>query len=284
MELPRKHLSPSQANAWEMCQVRWSKVYLGNETFAPSRGLEVKKKNHKIILEDDLGYKIKTGSNRADSELSEIYRSDMEQLIPVLKEDPNDATPVDKFIEDEVVFFDKILTETKAFRHATVPVEVEGGGQNINFTFGGVPISVRPDLVSDETIFHRLHDLKREGQSSPKGLAAKNRQLITGAAAKGLHDVQLIQVVENKKPTLNLDPGQIAPQEFERVKLEYQAIESEILHAMQTGIFRPVDRGNKRTAWVCSKAWCGAWPSNAKDMKTGANVSCKWGERSEVTA
>lgn len=286
--LPRGYLSPSQANSWEMCQVRWASIYAEGNTFAPSRGLEVNKERHKVTLEDDLGYKIKTGHNRADSELSEIYRADIESLLPVLREDPTPLEgSLEKFVQDEIAYHDKILAETKPFRQKVVPVEVEGGGKNIEFLFGGVPISVRPDLVSDEGINHRLHDLKHEGQSSPVGLARTNRQLITGAAAKGLEDVGLIRVVENKNPTLQLDPppdklseGHVAPMEFERIKRQYQAIESEILHAMQTGIFKPVDKGNKRTAWVCSRAWCGVWASDAKDMRTGANISCQWGERS----
>jgi len=279
MNLPKGYLSPSSVARWESCQMKYYKMDVLGEHFMPSRALETKKKNHRVILEEDLGYKIRHGSNRADSELSEIYRAEMEQIKPLLAEDPTETEPVEKYVETEVKYFDQIIKETRPFRQGTIPVEVE---KKLQFDIGGVPIVGFLDLIANETICNRIQDLKREGQASQKGLAGKNRQLVTYAIGTGLTDVGLVQIVENKKPTVNLDNGEVTPQEIQRVTQQYQGVANEIETAMRTGLFRPVDHGDKRKAWICSFKWCGAWSSHARDFVTGENVSCPWGERSQV--
>ena len=275
------HYSPSTLNMWERCQIQVAIFKIGGAKSPPDFALEKKKLTHEVYLEDDMGYKVKSGHNRANSELSEIYRSKIEsKVLPLAREDPNLEMPADKAVEDEAKYFDSILTETEAFRKQTVPLEVE---KSMQFSIGGVPVSCRLDLVTDETICNRVEDLKRQGQAPPEGSAARNRQLVTYALGTGISDVGLVAVVENKKPKLVRERGQVSQGEIARVTRQYQVAAEQITHAMETGMFMPVEHGDKQKAWICSARYCGAWRNGAKDWLTGRDISCPYGERSSVS-
>jgi hypothetical protein len=287
MNLPRGHLSPSQLSAWDLCHYRYAifntdLVVTGGARAKPDFTLEAKKTTHVVVLERDLGQKIMSGINLANSELSEMYRSIMEEhALPVAREDENLEMPAQKAVEEEIKYFDTILDATKEFRHATKPLEVE---KSLSGHIGGVPVEARLDLVADEAICTRVEDLKRQGQAPPAGSAAKNRQLATYAALTGIPDVGLVAVVENKKPVVKREQGQVTPQEIKRLESQYQAAAFEIENAVKAGVFAPVDHGDPRKAWVCTARFCGAWKVGSKDARTGTNISCPWGERSEVRA
>ena len=186
-----------------------------------------------------------------------------------------------KAVEDESKYFDSILAETEAFRREIKPLEVE---KSMNFEIGGVPISCRLDLLSDETICHRVEDLKRQGSAPPAGSAAVNRQLVTYAVGTGVHDVGLACIVENKKPKVVREQGQVSAGEIARVTRQYQVAARQITHAMETGDFMPVDHGDRARAWICSAKFCGAWKIGAKDWITGKDITCPFGQKATVTA
>lgn len=278
--LPKGYLSHSALDRFESCRMKYFLMDVQGHSFWPVRRLERNKTDHKVVLKEDLGYKIQTGHNRADSELSEIYRTDIEQLLPLFREDRTDETPADKYAEDSVKYFDRILMRTKDFRHAVKPAEVE---QEVLGEIGGIPIKGFPDLIADETINNRIWDWKRLGSGSvTKGLAGKDRQMVTYSILKEIPDVGRAQVVENKEPKLELDEGQVTKEEVNRVTLQYQSAAADIETCVKTGLFAPVNHGDKRKAWVCSREWCGAWPADARDFRTGESVACPFGERSEV--
>jgi hypothetical protein len=275
----RDHLSPSAVGAWDRCQMQY-RIFRVEGAVSPTDAmLTVKQTNHKVILEDDMGYRILTGHNRANSELSEIYRADVEKAVPIFREDPNLETPVEKFVETEISYFDQILTATEPFRRETVPLEVE---HQVDFTFGGIPIVSRLDLISNSENGKRIEDLKRQGQSPSEGSAAKSRQLVTYSAGLGIPEVGLVAVVENKKPVVKLERGTVTPGEVERVKAQYQAAAFQIENALASGVFAPVDHGDRARAWICSAKFCGAWKIGSKDVKTGRSIACPYGQRSEV--
>jgi len=284
----KSHLSPSAVNAWERCGVAYRIFRVEGAVAPPDAVLAVKQLNHRVILEDDLAYKQLTSHNRANSELSELYRAGMETNVPLFREDPNLEMPVQKFVEETSSYFDQILTATEPFRRETVPLEVE---QEVNFSFGGVPVVSRLDLVSQNVGWadsgftpvqegKRIEDLKVQGQSPSEGSAVKNRGLVTYSAGKGIPDVGLAAVVENKKPVLKLDRGTVSPGEVERVKTQFQAAAFEIENAIRADVWKPVDHGDKARAWICSARFCGAWKIGSKDVKTGRDISCLFGERS----
>lgn len=280
----RDHLSPSALGAWDRCQMQYRIFRVEGAVAPPDAALTVKQTNHKVILEDDLGYRILTNHNRANSELSEIYRADLERAVPIFKEDPNLDTPVEKFVEDTASYFDQILTATEPFRRETVPLEVE---HQVDFDFGGVPVESRLDLISKNDgagSGKRIEDLKVQGQAPPEGSAAKSRQLVTYAAGLNIADVGLVAVVENKKPVVKIERGTVTKGEVERVKMQYQAVAFQIENALKSGVFAPVDHGDKARAWICSAKFCGAWKVGSKDVKTGRDISCPYGQRSEVRA
>jgi PD-(D/E)XK nuclease superfamily len=275
---PKGHLSPTGLNAWERCQIQFRIFRIEGFKSPPDFALTKKIKTHEVVLERDLGQKIKSGVNLADSELSEMYRAGMEESAQILRDDPNLTTPVEKAIEEEVPYFDKILKATRPWREQVTPLAVE---KPIQGEIGGVPVSMRMDLVADEGILERVRDLKRQGRGPMKGSAIKNRQLVSYAAAGGYFDVALDVVVENKTPTMTLDEGQITPGEVERVKLQYQAAADQIDNALRKDIWAPVDHGDQRKAWVCSADFCGAWRLDAKDWVTGKNIACPYGQRAQ---
>ncbi len=280
MQLPKGHLSPSQLGQWERCQQQWAIFTLGGAKAPPDFALEAKKLTHEILLEEDLNFKILSGSNRANSELLEIHRAKMEStVLPLAREDPNLEGPADKAVQGETAYFEKIVDATEDFRRGTQPVEVE---QTLEFTLGGVPISCRVDLISKQQTGNMVEDLKRLGQAPPVGSAAKSRQLVTYSSATGLKDVGFAAVVENKTPKLVLERGEVSSGEVARVAQQYRVGANQMLSAMQTGDFMPVDHGEKMKAWICSGRYCSAWRIGARAWNTGQLIECKWGERSSV--
>lgn len=282
----RDYLSPSAVGMLDRCEYQY--MAFRTSALVPEgvkrpfdAALAAKQENHKVVLEDDLGYRILTGHNRADKELSEIYRADMESnVLAIAKEDPNLEQPPQTFIEEKISYFDQILTATHPFRHETIPLEVE---HQVNFTLGGIPIESRLDLISNNGE-KRVEDLKVQGQSPPEGSAAKTRQLVVYSAGTGIPEVGLVAVVENKKPVVKIERGTVTPGEVERVKRQFQAAAFKIENALKSGIFAPVDHSDKARAWICSKKFCGIWPADARDLKTGTKVGCPFGERSQVRA
>lgn len=260
--------------------MQWSIFSAGGAKSPPDFALESKKLTHEIILEDDLGYKIQHKANRANSELAEIHRAKIEsKVMPLAKEDPNLETPADKAVEEETRYFGSILTETESFRREVEPVAVE---QSLQFDIGGVPVSCRLDLISDEVFSQRVEDLKRQGAAPPIGSAATSRQLVTYAIGTKIPHVGLVAVVENKKPKIVRDTGEVSPGEIGRVTRQYQVAAAQISRAMETGDFMPVDHGDKQKAWICSAKYCGAWRIGARAWNTGELIECPFGERSRV--
>ena len=301
----RDHLSPSALGTFDRCEMqfqafRTDAIVTGGVKAPPDAVLAVKQGNHKVVLEDDLGYKILTSHNRANSELSEIYRSDMEsKVLPIAREDPNLEQPAQKFVEETITYFDLILTATEPFRHETTPLEVE---KDVIFDFGGVPIESRLDLVAEAgqvTWTHkdegggkdvtekiarprRIEDLKVQGQAPTIDAASKSQQGVVYAAGTGLRSFDLVAVVENKKPTVRRVVGTITEGEIERVKKQFQAAAFKIENAIKSGVFSPVNHGDKARGWICSARFCGIWKSDARDYRTGQLVGCPFGEKSQV--
>lgn len=279
----KSHLSPSALGAWDRCEMAYKIFRVEGAVSPPDAVLAVKQLNHRVLLEDDLAYKQLTQHNRANKELSELYRVGIETNIPLFKEDPNLEGPVEKFAQDTVTYFDQILTATEPFRRETIPLEVE---RQLDFEFGGIPIESRLDLISANESAgsgKRVEDLKVQGQAPPEGSAAKSRQLVTYAAGTNIADVGLVAVVENKKPVVKIERGIVTPGEIDRVKTQFQLAAWQIENAIRMDAFSPVDHSDKSRAWICSARFCGAWKSDAKDVKTGRTIACPFGERSQVS-
>ncbi len=282
----RDHLSPSAVGMLDRCALQYrgfrtDAVVVGGVKAPGDAHLAKKQTNHKVWLEDDLGYKILTGHNRASKELSEIYRADMEtSVLPIAREDPNLEQPPQQFIEESISYFDQILAVSEPIRRETIPLEVE---KDVNFSLGGIPIESRLDLISDNG-GKRVEDLKVQGQSPPEGSAAKSRQLAVYSAGTGIMDVGLVAVVENKKPVVKLERGTITPGMIERTKVQFQAAAFQIENSLKSDIWSPVDAGDKARAWICSAKFCGMWRADARDYRTGELVACPFGERSQVRA
>ena len=94
MNLPKGHLSPSGINAWERCEQQFRIFHVEGAKSPPDFALHAKIKTHEVVLERDLKQKIASGKNLADSELSEIYRGEMESSAPLAKEDRYRPSPI----------------------------------------------------------------------------------------------------------------------------------------------------------------------------------------------
>ena len=278
--LPRGHLSPSQLTAYELCEMRYKTFNAEGHKAPPDFALHAKIKTHEVILEKDLAQKIESGKNLANSDLSEIYRAEMEQAIPLAKEDPNLEGEAVNVIGEEIAYFDKIIAATQDWRHKTSPIGIE---KEVNGLVGDVPVSGRIDLIADEPICNRIVDLKRQGSAAVAGSAGKNRQLVTYSILEGLTDVALAVVVENKTPVMKPSEGEVSVNEQRRVTAQYRSTAEHISLSMEKDIWKPVDHGDPRKAWVCSAKFCGAWRSDARDWVTGVSIACPYGERSQVT-
>jgi len=66
------------------------------------------------------------------------------------------------------------------------------------------------------------------------------------------------------------------------VTRQYQVGARQMLHAMDTGDFMPVDHSDKMKAWICSSRYCSAWRIGARAWNTGELIECKWGQKSEI--
>ena len=282
MRLPKGHLSPSQLNTWEKCQVAY-KIFVAEGARAiPDFALRAKQDTHFVVLEGDLLQKIESGKNLADSDLSEMFRARMEsEGLAIAREDPNLEEAPDKAVEKEISYFDKILKATNQWRSQTVPKSVE---KPVEVEIGGVPVQGRIDLIELDTFADRITDLKRQGQSPSKGAAANSRQLATYAIATGILDVGLSVVTENVTPKMTHEQGQITGGMIERVTRQYEVIAEEITEAIEKDRWRPVDITDNRKAWACTKKFCGAWAIGSKDILTGRLIECPFGQRSVAIA
>lgn len=281
--LPTGHLSPSQLDAFTRCGKQYEFTRVLGYRRRPDFFLEVHRQTHETILEFDMRYKAEHGKNRGDSELSEHYRGKLEEQLPLLKEAHDlEGKTAEKAIEEEVSYFDKIIPATRPFRSSTVPARtVEGVArieERLEFSMGSVPVVAYLDLVADRTVFDQVLDLKRRGKSPRSGLAGKSRQLATYAQGTGLPDVGLRTIVENVRPTVHEDDGEITPGEIQRVTSQYEDAATRI----SQGLFAPVDHGNPMLSWICDQKWCGFWASNATDWLTGKPAGCPYGEKSRV--
>lgn len=277
-KLPKGHLSPSQLNAWERCQVQYRIFNVENAKSPPDCALEVKLQTHDTIIEGDLAQKIKTGENLPDSHLTEMFLAGLETRVEGMEADPNRKEPVEKIVASEAAYFAKIATFTGPWRRGVKPkaAELEYKGQ-----IGEIPISARLDLIVDEGVNDRVQDLKRQGRAPSKGSAQNSRQLATYAILSGIADVGLVGIVENAIPKVEMDNGQISQGLVERVKAQYEGIAGEITDALEKDRWVPVDTTDQRKAWVCTANYCGAWRIGSKDWRTGRDISCEYGERAQ---
>lgn len=273
MKLPYGHLSPSQVEMFHRCGKQYEIFMVDGNRRPPDFFLISHGVTHEAILEHDLAYKKITGHNRGNVEISEFYRSKMEGKLSEIKEDPNLEGSAVKAVEEEVTYFDKIVAATEDFRKNTKPLEIE---QKLQFNVGTVPVSVRLDLIEDETICTRISDLKRKG--SGRGDPSKSLQLATYSIGTGIPDVGFRTIVENKSPKLERADGEVTGGTVERTVRQYETTADSI----DKGIFMPVIIG-KQTDWVCSAKFCGAWRKDATDWKTGRKIACPYGERSAIS-
>lgn len=280
MNLPKGHLSPSQMNAWEMCEVRYRIFNVEGAKSPPDFVLHAKQKTHWALLEKDLAQKIESHANLANSDISEIYRAEMESGgMEAAKEDPNLEGEPQKAVEAEVTYFDKIILATEKWRKATNPMEVE---KSLSGNIGGVPVECRIDLVHEEPIGVRVEDLKRQGGSPAD--PSKSQQLTTYSILTDLDDVALSVIKENKTPTFESVPGIISKGQKSRTIKRYQDTAEKIMWAMEKDRWTPVDHGDTRKSWICTAKFCGAWKRDARDWVSGRIIACPWGERSQVQA
>ncbi len=287
IKLPKGHISPSQVDSWERCQYNWgifSAEMLGFEPKrAPDKFLIVRKETHKTILEYDLAYKIQTGFNRGDTELHEHFQSNLEARLPEIREDPlMTGINCEDEIFKEIKYFKSIIAAPTfdKYRKEVKPIAVE---KRLEGEIGGIPILGYLDLWRDCEIYERIDDLKRYDKMVREGTASNSRQLSTYSILTGVREVALPVIVENKAPLLKVDEGTITEQFIERTKFQYEVIGEQMEHALQTGKFLPVNKGDKNKGWFCDAKWCGAWRADAKDWITGKNISCPWGERNAVS-
>ena len=277
MNLPKGHLSPSQLNTLDRCELQFKIFVVEGAKAPPDCALIVKSATHKSILEGDLRQKISSGLNMGETDIIELHRAELEQAVPKMNEDPNRTDDPVKIIDTETAYFSQIVKATEPWRKETRPVSVE---QDVEGVIGGVPVKGRIDLIRDETTHNRLQDLKRVGQSPKAGMAEKSRQLATYAKLTGITDVGLVSIVENKAPKVVPDPGQIV--NVSRIEAQYQKAAARIEWLMQTDNWMPVDVSDSRKDWICSKAYCGAWRADSKDWLTGRPIACPYGERAQT--
>jgi hypothetical protein len=273
---PKNHLSPSSANAWERCAVQWRIFHLEGALSPPDVSLEIKRQTHNTILEFDLAQKIESKKNLGVQDLQEHFIAGIESKAGLMKDDPNRTELVEKIINTETAYFAKIAAQTEPWRKAVVPLAVE---QKVEFDLGGIPIVGYYDLKADEKVNDRILDLKRQGQAT-KGGSGKSRQMATYAIGTGIADVGLVQIIENVTPRIETDEGQITQGLVERTKTQYQVIAAQIDHAIEKDIWLPVDTSDNRKAWICSARFCSAWRIGAKDIRTGRDITCPFGQKS----
>lgn len=275
-KLPKGHLSHSQVSQFERCGCQYEIFTIGGARTPPDFVLETKLATHRIILEDDLAEKITTGHNKSNVELSESYRAGFEKKAGELKEDPNLEGPLQKAIEVECAYFDKLLGVSEPWRKSVKPLSVE---ESFKVDIGGIPVEGRIDLIMDEEIWDRIVDLKRVGKQ-PSKTPERSRQLVTYAMAKDINSVGIAALVENVRPMFTPVVGEVTDGLKERVTRQYQAAAEQISLAAEKGIFAPVDVGDQQKAWVCTAQYCGSWRIGSKDWITGRDISCRYGERS----
>lgn len=275
-KLPWGHLSPSQLNMWERCQVQYRIFQVDGAKAPPDCGLEVKIQTHDTILRGDLEQKIKSGENLPNSHLQEHFIAGLETRVDAMKADPNRSEPIEKIVQTEATYFGKIASMSQPWRKATRPRAIE---REILFTIGDVPVKCRLDLLVDEGVNDRVQDLKRSGRKLPKGSAQGSRQLATYAIGMQSADVGLVNIVENVLPVVEIQDAQISQGLAERTKAQYEGIAEQITFATEKDRFVPVDTTDQRKAWCCTAQYCGAWRIGSKDWKTGRDISCEYGER-----
>ena len=98
MKLPRGHLSPSSANAFERCQQQFKIFHVEGAISPPDCALEVKKQTHKTILEYDLAQKVTSKQNLGAQDLQEHFIQGLEEKSGLMKEDPNRTEDVEKAV------------------------------------------------------------------------------------------------------------------------------------------------------------------------------------------
>ena len=276
-KLPHGHLSPSQLNAWERCQVQYRIFNVEGAKSPPDCALEIKKETHKVLLEGDLAQKIKTGENLPNYRLAEMFVAGLEVRSGAMQEDPNRTEPVEKIVDAEIGYFDKIASFTTPWRKAAQPKMVETEYQG---AIGDIPVSARLDLVVDEGVNDRVQDVKRQNRAPAN--AQNSRQLATYAILTGIADVGLVGIVENKTaPKVVIDNAQVSQGLAERTRAQYRGIAGEITDALEKDRWVPVDTTDSRKAWVCTANYCGAYRIGSKDWKTGRDISCPYGERAQ---
>jgi CRISPR/Cas system-associated exonuclease Cas4 (RecB family) len=280
LNLPKGHLSPSQLSSFEKCPKQYEIFTVNGARRPPDFFLEAHRQTHDTILEFDLRYKAEHGKNRGDSELSEHYRAKMEESLPLLREAHDlEGKTAEKAVEEEVAYFDKIITASRPFRAATVPAKSPEGvariEERLEFNMGSVPVVAYLDLVADREIFDQVLDLKRRGKTPRAGLAAKSVQLATYSAGTGLSDVGLRTIVENVKPVIHVDDGTMTQGRIARVVTKYE----DTAHRISSGLFPPVDDGDPMKEWICSAKWCGAWSKDSTDWLSGKSIACEFGQR-----
>jgi hypothetical protein len=279
MKLPKGHLSHSQVNAWERCQWQFKLFTIEGAKSPPDFALEMKRSTHDVILEGDLRYKLEKGANLSNIELSEQYRSTIEQKAGLLKEDPNFEGSLEKALEVEAKYFDGLLSASEPWRRKTKPIAIE---EKIEVTLGGIPIEGRIDLIANEEIWDRIVDVKRMNKR-PSKTPERARQLVTYSAAKGIAAVGYAALIENVRPLCEEFPGEVTEGHIARVSAQYEAAAEQISHAMETGKFIPVDTGDPQKGWPCTAQYCGAWKIGSKDWATGRDIACPFGERAVVS-
>lgn len=261
--LPKGHLSATQVGDLRLCGLRYKIFTAEGHVSPPDFALEVKRKTHESLLDFDLQHKVDTGKNREPEEVVEYFDRSLRSAAEEIEEKGDAGKETD--------YFQKIVNETRPFQEAVNPVSIE---KEFNIDVGGVPVTGRIDIVNTDNVL----DYKRRAQAYPKGYAAKSLQMVTYAVAERKYDVGTMTIVETARPRLEPDLGHVQEGDISRVVETYQ----KTAEMVSAGIFLPVDKGNKHTAWVCSAKYCGAWRRDAKDWKTGADISCPYGERSEV--
>lgn len=236
--------------------------------------LLINRQTHNTILEYGLGLRLAEGRYRTTQELVDYHKASLKRQSLEIQKARLRTRTVEEVINDEAEYFTKILSGNgiENLLNAS-PVAIE---KRISCEIGGVPVVFQLDLIAKVKDADEIWDLKRLGRKPQLGLASESTQLTTEAIGTGVNKVSLVSIVETLKPYVVSDPGLITEGQKERVA----AIYFDAAKAISSGVFPPVDKSDPRRKWKCSYMHCPYWDKEARDQVTGANISCKFGERS----
>lgn len=260
LNLPKGFLSPTQIEMYWRCPKQYEYRYIKGIKTPPVVNL-VEGGRHHFTLQKNNEYKIKTGSDRSEKYLTELFS---DSFSDEAKEIPRKEWRLAETSKDKVIKRGRIIQKNyrKNFAQKLQPKmsEVE-----VRFKIGSVEVLGYIDVIGKYTNksacikFNGVMDYKVVGRAKKESDAMESIQL----AHYGWGSIDLIKGVSFKKPphvgfcsllkTGNMMPYLIyVPLLAERIKWYRQQV-AEVARAISAGVF-PC---RNSIGWECSEKFCG---------------------------